>query len=155
MGKVERQQFIRHLISSRSILSQEELKAHLLTAGYNVAQATLSRDIKEMCIAKTSSGYHLMDASREPIADEPTMEPQIPHGSVHTVEFGIGIAVLRTAPGHASMVAAMIDDTMLPPIMGTIAGDDTVLLMLRPAYNNEDTTKALSSLISGLQVVNG
>lgn len=153
MGKVERQQFIRHLIGSKSIISQDELKEHLIAAGYNVAQATLSRDIKEMCISKNASGYHLPEATREPITIPTVINDTVPKGSVKSVEYGLGIAVMRTAPGHASMVAAVIDDAQLRPIMGTIAGDDTVLLMLRPTFSKDDTTKELSALISDLKVV--
>lgn len=153
MGKVDRQQFIRHLVSSKSIISQDELKEHLIAAGYNVAQATLSRDIKEMSISKNASGYHLPEAPREQIDIPTEITETVPKGSVKSLEYGLGVAVMRTAPGHASMVAAVIDEAQLSPIIGTIAGDDTVLLILRPIYSNDFTTMELSALISDLKVV--
>jgi transcriptional regulator of arginine metabolism len=147
MEKSERQLIIRNLIESRPISSQEELKMHLANAGYNVAQATLSRDIKEMGVAKTAAGYQLTDGARRVVAQSINVAPApMPRGSVSGLEFGTGLAVMHTAPGHAGMVASVIDAATLAPIIGTIAGDDTILIILRPGFSNDDVVKALSPL---------
>ncbi len=167
MEKAERQSAIRQIIGRSAIMSQAELKAGLLDAGFRVAQATLSRDINEMGIVKTASGYQIglitpeAGAGREvEITDgKPfsvsfmatgTSKP-IPTGSVTGLEFGVGVAVMHTPAGHANMVASIIDTAALPQIMGTIAGDDTVLLILRRGYTEQETFAALDTLADGLE----
>lgn len=155
MEKAERQEIIRNIIGKQPILSQEELKIHLLNAGLKVAQATLSRDIKEMGIAKTAEGYHLPPQFGGFVGEKSAkpghggLKP-VPANSVKGLEFGIGLAVMRTTPGHASMVASIIDSAQLAPVMGTIAGDDTILIMLRPSFTTAQTFDALESLVDGL-----
>jgi transcriptional regulator of arginine metabolism len=145
--KSARHSAIRELIEANTISSQEELKSHLATVGYAVAQPTLSRDIKEMGLVKTRNGYCMPEpAIKEMNVDSLTNLNFIQPNSIISLEFGTGIAVIHTAPGHASMVAACIDNAQLPPIMGTIAGDDTILLMLRRRYSEDDTTFAIATL---------
>jgi transcriptional regulator of arginine metabolism len=153
MEKAERHGIIRDLIAEHAIMSQEDLKNHLQQAGYSVAQATLSRDIKELGIIKTSTGYQMpkfvQEQPAQPYGNRIGAKP-IPAKSVTGLEFGTGLAVMRTTPGHASMVAAIIDAASLAPIMGTIAGDDTIMLILRPAFSNAKVYEALATLVDGL-----
>lgn len=149
--KAERQVAIRNLVESRRVNSQEELKTMLLEAGYPVAQATLSRDIKELGIAKTAHGYRLPHAPHAAAAPAPAApKASLLHSeSVVSLELVGGMAVLKTVPSHASMVAALIDAANPEAIAGTIAGDDTIFLMLRPAYAGPDVVEALDSLLPG------
>jgi len=147
--KAERQTAIRDLIETRRVNSQEELKLLLLKAGYPVAQATLSRDIKEMGIAKTAAGYRL------PPAPPPAGPAHAPSRSLHaesvvSLEFVRGMAVMKTVPSHASMVAALIDAADPAPVAGTIAGDDTIFLMLRAEHAETDIVQSLDALLPGI-----
>ena len=146
-SKVERQESIRKVLREQRVASQEELAAILLSKGMDVAQATLSRDIKEMKISKLhdESGYYYS-------FDSPTF-PRRPGSvglnsseSIGSVEFSGNIAVIRTRPGHANMVAAIVDAASLKEIAGTIAGDDTLLLVMREGYSGDDLIVALGKL---------
>ncbi len=158
MDKFERQTIIREIITSHNIQSQEDLKQHLLDKGYSVAQATLSRDIKDMGIVKTASGYRIYEISDEAkpkstLQNRKAKRKPIPTGSVIGLEFGTGLAVMRTTPGHAGMVASIIDAAALPQIMGTIAGDDTILIIIRPKYCATEVYDALGTLVDIHDVV--
>jgi transcriptional regulator of arginine metabolism len=155
MEKAERQSVIKDLIERESIMSQEDLKSHLAVEGYYVAQATLSRDIKEMGLIKTPSGYklHNLLKSQNSVTTDSILlknSKSILSDSINSLEFGTGLAVMHTPPGHASMVASLLDSAELAPVMGTIAGDDTILIMLRPTYSSDETVEALSGLVDNL-----
>jgi transcriptional regulator of arginine metabolism len=144
--KSTRHAAIREIIEHHTITSQEELRAHLAAQGHSVAQPTLSRDIREMGLKKTREGYCMpLPVMHTTGGDELISNVIQPH-SIVSLEFGVGIAVIHTAPGHASMVAACIDEAKLPPVMGTIAGDDTILIMLRRRFSEDDTTFSLATI---------
>ena len=131
--KLERHGIIRELIREKRIANQEELASMLHERGLAVAQATLSRDIKEMGISKLhdESGYYYSLSSNGPAA-----RPG---------------AVVKTHPGHANMVAAMIDSMAMREIAGTIAGDDTILLVIREGFSGDDLLKALGKLFRQIE----
>ena len=146
-GKLDRQRIIRELIRNNRIPSQEELSSKLQELGLNVAQATLSRDIKELRISKLhdEAGYYysLPGSSALHKAVNPFMDSS---ESVLSVEFSGTMAVLKTRPGHANMVASVIDSNEIDEIAGTIAGDDTILLVIREACSRDDLLKSLGTL---------
>ncbi len=113
--------------------SQEELQAQLAQRGYAVAQPTLSRDLRDLAVAKTASGYVLMGADVTPPADR--LEDRLDRALrefVLTVDVAATIVVIRTPPAAAHTVARAIDETgLIPGIAGTIAGDDTIFLAAR------------------------
>ncbi len=123
--KVNRKKVIADLIRSQRIHTQEEFLQELLKRGINITQATLSRDIRELGAIKrgingvTGSFYELNDTSSiHRCAD------------VTRIEISGQLCVLHSKPGFASVVAAHLDDANISGVMGTIAGDDTVLAML-------------------------
>jgi len=129
-SRQERHNTIRHLIAAESIASQDELRRKLARRGFAVTQATLSRDIHELRIYKGPAGYALPNGSAH--ADEQEDEP-----SVEQVLESFGIAVrqaqnqlvLRTTSGAAQPVALAIDHEVWSEVVGTLAGDDTILIV--------------------------
>jgi transcriptional regulator of arginine metabolism len=129
-SRQERHNTIRHLIAAESIASQDELRRKLARRGFAVTQATLSRDIHELRIYKGPAGYALPNGNGH--ADEQEDEP-----SVEQVLESFGIAVrqaqnqlvLRTTGGAAQPVALAIDHEAWSEVVGTLAGDDTVLIV--------------------------
>jgi len=108
--------------------SQEELQRVLLRRGFDAGQATLSRDIRELGVVKTSDGYQLAVANF-------VSEPVLPSVSRLVREFVVDVRlaqnllVLKTSVGSAQPVAAAIDAEDWPEVVGTLAGDDTILII--------------------------
>lgn len=153
-SKTQRLKVVRSLIMSQKISNQEDLQALLEKQGFNVTQATLSRDLKELKIAKAPDGefgyrYKLpelpIDADISPdSADFPIM-------GIKSIEFSGSMAVIKTRPGFASVAAAIIDSSVTREIMGTLAGDDTVLLIIRQGMMQEQVLQSISAFIPGVK----
>ena len=123
MNKAYRHGQILKLISLYQIHTQEEIAQKLAALGVAATQVTLSRDIKELGLAKTQLGYQHLAAT----------SPSGPNLATVLAEYLLDIReaqhllVLKTSPGHASTLAAALDRAAWPELIGTIAGDDTVL----------------------------
>ncbi len=122
MNKSYRQSLILHLIRSRTINTQEELARELKASGLETTQVTLSRDMRELRLVKTAEGYRAME--RDPAG--PTIAT-VAANYLQEVRTAQNLAVLKTSPGNANAVAVAIDRQNWPEVVGTIAGDDTVL----------------------------
>ncbi|MBQ6180003.1 MAG: ArgR family transcriptional regulator [Bacteroidales bacterium] len=150
-SKRERHKIIKEIVGNGKVSSQEELAEILENKGIQVAQATLSRDIRDLGITKRhdSGGYFY---SLPGLALRPSGR-RVPDtfGSVSSLEFTGPLAVLKTMPGHANMIAAVIDANSLPEVSGTIAGDDTILLAMREGVSREDLVGSLEGLFPGLE----
>ena len=152
--KTNRLDTIKMLISSREICSQEELLDLLDREGMGVTQATLSRDLKQLKVAKASSMtgkyvYVLPNSTvyrRLPDKDSPVQEMMKYTGFV-SINFSYNMAVIRTRPGYASSLAYDIDNQELNEIVGTIAGDDTILLVIREGVTHDQVRHALHHII--------
>lgn len=150
--KEERQKAIEEILTSASIESQEDILNQLETKGFTITQATLSRDFREMKVAKTpdTSGkyfYRLPDI-RLPKTDTTRhgiMTSFLRHGIIN-IEFSGQFAVIKTPVGYANGIASDIDANNFSGIMGTIAGDDTILLILRENCNKTDIIHSLKLL---------
>ena len=134
--KARRQAAVVDLVSREPIRSQEQLRQRLLQQGFDVTQATLSRDIKELGLMKRAS-----DGSYQPAPDDDTTATAT-DAARHLlqralVDYLAGVQqsqqllVLRTGPGEAQPLALAIDRARLTDVLGTIAGDDTVLVIAR------------------------
>ena len=134
-----RQQAILDIIQAGPVFSQEELALLLKDAGISSTQATLSRDLKALKISKVPGEGYVTPASRK------TMAADLSSGIVR-IQFSGQLGVIKTLPGMANAVAILIDHQVLFPIIGTIAGDDTILLVLRAGSTAEDTLDALIPL---------
>ena len=123
MNKTYRQGQIVRLIKSRKILTQDQLAHELASCGVQATQVTLSRDIRELGLAKTPEGYRQVEAPSGP--DFATMA----EGFLWDALVAQNMLVLKTAPGHANSLAVSLDQEEWPEVVGTIAGDDTVLIV--------------------------
>ncbi|MFZ0663078.1 MAG: ArgR family transcriptional regulator [Acidobacteriaceae bacterium] len=129
MAKYDRHNAIRELVASAAVASQDELRRKLVRRGFDVTQATLSRDIHEMRLYKGPGGYALPNGNGEHEDDD------LP--SIHEVlsSFGLKVKqaqnqlVLVTTAGSAQPVALGIDHEDWGEVVGTLAGDDTVLII--------------------------
>lgn len=124
MSKTYRHGQILKLIRSRPIHTQDELAGELKAVGITATQVTLSRDIRELRLVKTPEGYREME-SEEFGPQLQTLAAEF----LHDVRCAQNLIVLKTAPGHASSVAVALDNEEWPEVVGTIAGDDTILVI--------------------------
>ena len=124
MSKLSRHAAIRELVYEREIASQDELRRLLFRRGYRVTQATLSRDIHELGLAKTPEGYKLQGEETE--LSLPSIERLI-QTFVYDVKTALNQVIIKTSPGSAQPVSAAIDAEEWEEVVGTIGGDDTIL----------------------------
>ena len=116
-GKDQRHQAILELVSRGGAQTQHDIAAALSRRGHRVTQATISRDIHELGLVRSGAGYRSTAALvRELVLSIEIVQP---------------MAVIRTPPGTANLVARRIDEASLPGIAGTVAGDDTIIAVLR------------------------
>ena len=140
--KKQRLEAIESIIRTEVIRSQDELLKSLINNGFEVTQATLSRDLRRLQIVKTP------DAQGRYIYALPDMtvpEPRLPTAllSHSTVDFSGNLAVVKTRSGYAMGLASDIDKHEPEEILGTIAGDDTILVIPREGYSREQVREAL------------
>ncbi|MBL9148085.1 MAG: arginine repressor [Phycisphaerae bacterium] len=124
--KVRRQQVVRKLVSTRAIHSQLELQTLLRAEGFEVTQATLSRDLAELGVLKGPDGYRLPGADTG--VSSPSRLENALRRELLSVSTGGTTVVLRTPSGHGNALAVELDAARLPGALGTIAGDDTIFL---------------------------
>ena len=132
--KSQRQSKIMEIISTRNVETQEQLLAALQEAGFRGTQATISRDIKELRIVKelTSLGTYRYTASTNEMAGSFSVRLNtIFRESVVSFDYAQNIIVVRTLPGLASAAASALDAMNLSAVVGTLAGDDTVMIVMR------------------------
>jgi transcriptional regulator of arginine metabolism len=143
---------IRRLIGSRNISSQEALMKLLEQQGFELTQATLSRDLKYLKVAKMPDdmkGYVYILPDRDQAVEETELPGTRPTGLI-SIDFAKGMAILRTLPGHAGSIAYAIDNLNAYEIAGTIAGDDTILLIPRDGVLRSDLINLLRMKMPGL-----
>jgi len=143
---------IRRLIASSNISSQDDLMKLLVKKGYELTQATLSRDLKYLRVAKMPNddeGYVYILPDKEQSLDEPEM-PANSFGVLVSIDFAQGMAILKTLPGHAGSIAYNSDHLNAYEVGGTIAGDDTILLIPRDGVSKSDLINMLKVRLPGL-----
>ena len=124
MSKAYRHGQILKLIRSKAIHTQDELAHELKKLGITATQVTLSRDVRELGLVKTAEGYREMSAEE--------LGPQLETLAgefLQDVRNAQNLVVLKTSPGHANTVAVALDNAEWPEVVGTIAGDDTILVI--------------------------
>lgn len=152
--KSKRHALIREIIESESIETQEELAEALRKHAFEVTQATVSRDIKELMLRKvpTSNGrarYAVpADTSRITAGGRSARMFQ---DSVVEVDASENIIVLKTLPGAANAIASIVDHEAWTEVIGTVAGDDTILLVIKPKEAAVQVTSRLKSMMKGGQ----
>jgi len=133
--KIQRHKKIIELVEHREIETQEELADELRQAGFNVTQATVSRDIKELRLGKVATGndrYRYAVPGGKLLSGKHQTVEAVFKNTVISVDFSENLVVVRTTPGAAQAVALVIDDKGFSDIIGTVAGDDTVLVVVKP-----------------------
>jgi transcriptional regulator of arginine metabolism len=130
-----RQGQILKLILSEEIASQDDLRKRLAQIKLRVTQATLSRDIAELKLVKTAAGYKLLGAAVDEAAPARAFLVRAVREYLLDVRAADNLLVLKTPPGGAQPLAAAVDSERMSEVAGTIAGDDTVLVITpsRPA----------------------
>ena len=132
--KAQRQAKIMEIISTNNVETQEQLLAQLQEAGFSSTQATISRDIKELRIVKelTSFGtYRYTTAARELPSSFSCRLNAIFRECVTNYDYAQNIIVIHTLPGLANAAASALDAMSMSVVLGTIAGDDTVFIVMR------------------------
>lgn len=128
----DRRRRIVALLEKHHVRSQAELQQQLATAGFDVNQATLSRDLRDLGVVKSKDGYQLPGASAQPPATALELQAAI-RSWLLQADLAQNLVVLRTPPGGAQPLGLALDRAELPGLLGTIAGDDTVLAICRDA----------------------
>ena len=134
-----RQQAILDIIQSGPVFSQDELALRLRDAGISSTQATLSRDLKALRISKVPGEGYVVPARGRSLSVDFT-------SGILRIQFSANLGVIRTRPGLANAVAVLIDNHMVHSVLGTIAGDDTILLILREGSTPESVLDTLTPL---------
>ena len=153
--KTDRLDAIKMIVSSKEISSQDELLQALKTEGFDLTQATLSRDLKQMKVAKAANTngkyvYVLPNDIMYKRNNIVTASEMLMNSGFVSLQFSGNIAVIRTQPGYASSMAYDIDNRECPAILGTIAGDDTIMLVLHEAASHDEVRIFLSQVIPNL-----
>ena len=150
--KKRRQEALLEVIERYEIDTQDELITRLRDHGYDVTQATVSRDIRELKITKvpTESGsyrYVRPDSKNHPQKNATQMKMSTTLlDSILSVDYANNLVVLRTMAGLANAVAVAIDHMHMPEVLGCVAGDDTILIVAR----SENAAAQLTEQIKGL-----
>jgi transcriptional regulator of arginine metabolism len=154
-SRLQRQVEIRKVIQEGNISSQDDLLVELKAKGFDMTQATLSRDLKEMQIAKVphpAKGYVYVFPESEPkISTMGQNQVNYLADGFRDLRFSGNLAVLRTQPGYASSIAAVIDRANSWEILGTIAGDDTILIIQKEGISKLDLINALITIMPNLK----
>lgn len=128
-AKHNRQYVIREIISTRPVASQDELRLELRKRGLKVTQATLSRDLRELGVGRIAGGNGARYVL-QPAAEAQILRPVV-GAEVLSIDANESIIVIHTLPGCANSVGEFIDTLKSPDIIGTIAGDNTLLVVPR------------------------
>ncbi len=156
-AKNNRIEVLKMIISSMEMGSQEELLRALAREGYTITQATLSRDLKQLKVAKAAS----MNGKYVYVLPNETMYKRVPNpGAVRdmlqssgfrSINFSGNMGVIKTRPGYASSIAYNIDNSDIPQILGTIAGDDTIFIVKGVGVSNEEVIEGLKHILPNIE----
>ncbi len=137
---------IQKIVSEGNITGQEMLLAKLRERGINVTQATLSRDISYLKIGKyfvANLGYiYVLPQDMKKLASQPDLSVNSLIGVI-SVKFSRNIAVVHTIPGYAVQICVNIDNARIPEIIGTVAGDDTIMIVIDENLSQDQFKKIL------------
>ncbi len=138
---------IKKIIQNQRITSQDQLLRSLVSFGFSLTQATLSRDIKLLKIAKIPDGQ---GAYRYVLPESITSEPELVSNALDgalngfkTLEFSGNMGVIKTVEAFSHTIALKIDKARMKEIVGTISGDDTLFFVIREGYTTEQVKQAL------------
>lgn len=148
--KSKRHSKILELITNHSIDTQEELLRKLNECGFRVTQATVSRDIKELRLIKTQSpdgGYHYTTGTHTNSVDMSFKFHAIFSESVNSVDYALNTVVVKCYTGMANAACAALDSIHWRGVVGTLAGDDTIFILMRDEAGAQEFVEQLNRLI--------
>ena len=155
--KNNRLEALRLIISSQQLGSQDELLTALQKEGFKLTQATLSRDLKQLKVAKAASmsGNYVYVLPNETmykrVSTPNSIREMMKVPGFVSINFSGNLGIIKTRPGYASSIAWNIDNSDVPEILGTIAGDDTVLAILRERTPQDAVLNGLASLFPDIR----
>jgi transcriptional regulator of arginine metabolism len=152
-GRDERLKAVKRAIAQRGVANQEGLLALLNQDGYEVTQATLSRDLKALRVGKVSApdGSYVYALPEESDRSSEELIRDFQRGYLSMEATG-NLVVLKTLPGHAQATAWALDNLDVIEILGTVAGDDTILIILRQGADFAALQRSLVRLMPGWEV---
>jgi transcriptional regulator of arginine metabolism len=151
--KNNRLEALRLIISSQQLGSQDELLNALQKEGFKLTQATLSRDLKQLKVAKAASmsGNYVYVLPNETmykrVSTPNSIREMMKVPGFVSINFSGNMGIIKTRPGYASSIAWNIDNSDIPEILGTIAGDDTIFIVIKEGSSYEGLTKTIEKLI--------
>lgn len=147
--KAIRQRRILEIIENQPIETQEDLAEELRKQGFEVTQATVSRDIKELRLVKnlTSQGTYRYALPRDAYRVNGDRMARLFQDSVVHMDYSENIIAIKTLPGTAQAVASTIDTAQWEEIIGTVAGDDTILIVVKPKEKVQETLNKFFQLM--------
>ena len=147
--KNRRQRRILEIVSNETIGTQKELAERLQQEGFETTQATISRDIKELLLVKVNIGgdrYKYVIAQETPVTD--AKRRMVLREFILSYDYSENLLILNTAPGNANTVASAIDRARWPQVIGTLAGDDTVMLVIKPKEAVQEVVEKIEDYTS-------
>jgi transcriptional regulator of arginine metabolism len=147
MDKVYRRTQILDLLRSKEVATQEDLRRKLARRGLHVTQATVSRDIEDLGLVKTRAGYRLPEAA-EPVAPPQPALPVVLKEFLTDARQAANLVILKTRPGNAHSVAVALDAEPWADVVGTIAGDDTILIATPSSRQAAQVRKKVLALVA-------
>ena len=155
--KNNRLEALRLIISSQQMGSQEELLQALQKEGFKLTQATLSRDLKQLKVAKaaTMGGNYVYvlpnDTMYKRVSTPSTIREMMQMPGFVSINFSGNMAVIKTRQGYASALAWNIDRSDIPQILGTVAGDDTIFMVLKEGVSHQEVINTLSEVVPNMK----
>jgi transcriptional regulator of arginine metabolism len=155
--KNDRLEALRMIISSQELGSQDELLEALKKEGFQLTQATLSRDLKQLKVAKaaTMSGNYVYVLPNESmykrVSTHSSVREMMQIPGFISIHFSGNMGVIKTRPGYASAIAWNIDRSDIPEILGTIAGDDNIFIVIKEGVSHKEVTEALKDVVPNLK----
>ena len=155
--KNSRLEALRLIISSQQLGSQDELLAALQKEGFKLTQATLSRDLKQLKVAKAASmsGSYIYVLPNETmykrVSTPNSIREMMTVPGFVSISYSGNMGVIKTRPGYASSIAWNIDNSDIPEIIGTIAGDDTIFIVIKEGVRHHEVTRALDEIIPNMR----
>ena len=155
--KNNRLEALRLIISSQQLGSQDELLNALQKEGFKLTQATLSRDLKQLKVAKAASmsGNYVYVLPNETmykrVSSPNSIREMMKVPGFISINFSGNIGIIKTRPGYASSSAWNIDNSDLPEILGTIAGDDTIFIVIKEGIRHQEVVDALSDVVPNMK----
>jgi transcriptional regulator of arginine metabolism len=153
--RISRQNRIISLINSEKIDSQERLLDRLAAEGLNLTQATLSRDLKSLKVIKlpdSSGNYYYAPAGRAGEDNSDSKYAQDFLRGYISLAFSGNICVIKTWSSHADSTAYALDRMAFPEVLGTVAGDDTIITVLKEGISHEDFRRALQKRMKNIRL---